>query len=334
MKMQDKRILCDIQKISDIGQEFDLSSQKEVDTLYKQLKRQKENEFYSWVGKAFYRELKKKTTYAKRRRRAAFCIRQIETVVFLTAFFLLGIGAAYKMKEYEDEVLQEVLWEVKAAGKHENSDVAQSESQPEPEIEMPAEQPKPEILAEYRQFYNLNPDFVGWIVVQGTDIDYPVLQNRETPEFYLSHNFLKEEQRSGSVFLDGQANIYPKDGNIVLYGHNMGDGTIFGSLKKYKDESFYKEHAEFEFDTCYEKSLYQIVAIVVTDISDTEGFCYYEFRNHDRSEFRQCVEFIAENQLYETGIQMEYGDEIVMLSTCESSSKNSRLIVIGKRIKD
>lgn len=58
------------------------------------------------------------------------------------------------------------------------------------------------------------------------------------------------------------------DDNVILYGHNMKDGTVFGSLKKYKDKNFYYEHTEFEFDTCYEKALYEIVAVVITDIAE------------------------------------------------------------------
>lgn len=116
------------------------------------------------------------------------------------------------------------------------------------------------------------------------------------------------------------------------YFEDTGDGTIFGSLKKYKNESFYREHAEFKFDTCYEKAVYQIVAVVITDISESGDFCYYDFSNYDRGGFLKCLDFIKENQLYETGCEIDYGDSLVMLSACEKSSKSSRLIVIGKKI--
>ena len=65
--------------------------------------------------------------------------------------------------------------------------------------------------------------------------------------------------------------------DIVLYGHNMSDGSMFGELKKYKDRTFYEKHPNFEFDTLYEKSMYQIAAVLVTDISDVQDFCYYNF---------------------------------------------------------
>lgn len=328
MKTQDENILRDIKLIYALSSRFDLSDQKAVDNLYKQIKRQSQFPFQSWIGRSFYQTLERRTSYAKRRRHVAFCFKQVEIVIFITAFFMLGIGAAYKVKENEGKVLQEALWEIKA-----QRTVARTENVQENIEDMTLEEPsEPEILEEYQQFYDVNPDFVGWIKIAGTSVDYPVLQNKEAPEFYLSHNFLKEEQRSGSVFLDGLANTAPMDDNVILYGHNMKDGTVFGSLKKYKDKSFYQEHAEFEFDTCYEKGLYEIVAVVVTDISKERDFYYFEFSNYDENSFQKCKEFIEEEQLYETGRQVEYGDKLVMLSTCEGSSKNSRLIVIGRQI--
>lgn len=327
MKTQDEGILRDIKLIYALSSRFDLSDQRAVDNLYKQIKRQSQSPFRSWVGRAFYQTLEKRTSYAKRRRHVAFCFKQVEIVIFITAFFMLGIGVAYKMKENEGKILQEALWEIRDERTVERAGNVQ-ESTEEIALE---EITNSEILEEYQQFYDVNPDFVGWIRIAGTSVDCPVLQNRENPEFYLSHNFLKEEQRSGSVFLDGLANTAPMDDNVILYGHNMKDGTVFGSLKKYKDKEFYQEHPEFEFDTCYEKALYEIVAVVITDISEEKDFYYFEFSNYDEDSFQKCKEFIEEEQLYETGRQAEYGDKLVMLSTCEGSSKNSRLIVIGRR---
>lgn len=357
MKTQYEKILHDIQKMDYLSREFNLSNQKEIDALYGQLKKQKHYGFYSWVGDAFYHALGKKSKGTRRRRCAVFCLRQIELLIFLTAFFLLGIGVAHKMQEYESRVLQEALREIRAGekvGKVIEDSAAMQEASAEETtaekisvedimdeevpmtgesaLEVPKEASEPKILEEYRSFYDINPDFVGWLTIEGTAVDYPVLQNREDPGFYLSHNFFKDEQISGAIFLDRTANTYPMDDNIVIYGHNTGDGTIFGSLKNYKNESFYREHAEFEFDTCYEKAVYQIVAVVITDISESGDFCYYDFSNYDRDGFLKCMNFIKENQLYETGRGIDYGDSLVMLSTCEKSSKSSRLIVIGKKI--
>lgn len=330
MKTQDENILYDVELINTLSSKVDLSNQTEIDNLYKRMKKMKQYSFRSWVGKSFYQSLEKRTSYAKRRRHVAFYFKQAEIVIFLTAFLVLGIGLTYKVKENEGEVLQEVLWEIKAE-KVSNQTEKTQEDTGDIENIIEDERTEPKILEEYQQFYTINPDFVGWIKIEGTSIDYPVMQDKENPEFYLSHNFLREEQYSGSVFLDGFTSTYPMDDNVILYGHNMKDGSIFGSLKQYKDQKFYQEHTEFEFDTCYEKALYKIIAVVVTDISEAREFYYYEFSNYDENSFQKCKEFIEEEQLYKTGYQAEYGDKLVMLSTCEGSSKDSRLIVIGRK---
>lgn len=117
--------------------------------------------------------------------------------------------------------------------------------------------------------------------------------------------------------------------DIVLYGHNMSDGSMFGELKKYKDRTFYEKHPNFEFDTLYEKSMYQIAAVLVTDVSDIQDFCHYDFHNYDEQEFQKCMDFIRKNRLYDTGYQFVYGEFFVMLSTCNGHDTDSRLVLVG-----
>lgn len=331
MKTSDEKILRDIQKINAISQNYNLSDRKEIDAIYRKLKRQGKYRFYTWIGNAFFEELKTKTSSAKYRRYAVFGIRQIEILAFLMAVLLLGIGAANRVKDYENKVLQEALGDMKTQGSADGMPKMSSLESAEDDMEGPddgsiGDDP---VLEEYQRLYGLNQDFVGWIKLEGTDIDYPVLQSRENPETYLTHNFFQKEDRSGAIFLDGVTNTYPKDKNIVLYGHNMSDGSMFGELKKYKDKSFYQKYPYFEFDTLYEKSMYQIGAVLVTDISDTGDFCYYDFYNYDEGSFQACVDFIAKNRLYDTGCQFMYGDSFVMLSTCNGHNTDSRLVVVG-----
>lgn len=331
MKTRDEKMLRDIQKIYVISQNYNLNDQKEVDVIYRKLKKQGKSRFYTWIGKTFFKELKTKTSSAKYRRYAAFGIRQIEILAFLTAVLLLGIGVAGRVKDYESKALQEVLGEMKTRESTDRPPEIMPQGNAEGDLAESASQnvENDPILEEYQRLYDLNPDFVGWIKVEGTGIDYPVLQNKDNPETYLSHNFFKKEDRAGAIFLDDSASIYPKDKNIVLYGHNMSDGSMFGELKKYKDKTFYNEHPNFEFDTLYEKSVYQIAAVLVTDISDTKDFCYYDFYNYDEREFQKCVDFISKNRIYDTGCQLVYGDFFVMLSTCNGRATDSRLVIVG-----
>lgn len=193
----------------------------------------------------------------------------------------------------------------------------------------------PEILKKYRKLQKKNSDMVGWLEIAGTSIDYPVMQKPEDEDYYLSHDFLGEESKSGLLFVDGKAALNPPDDNVVVYGHNMKSGEMFGELLFYKDSSYFQYHPRFQLDTLYEKRFYQIVAVLIVDTSETDGFCYYECRDlSDKAVFEQLTDFLAENQLYDTQNEVEYGDEIVMLSTCESTSKSSRFVVVGKRVSD
>ena len=331
MKTKNEKMLQDIQKIHAIYQNYNLSDQKEVDAVYRRLKKQGKNRFHTWIGKSFFQELKTKTSSARYRRYALFGIRQLEIFAFLTAILLLGAGAASRIKDYENKVLQEVLGEMKTQKSSDSLPDAIPQEGTETDFTQTGSKnsKNPQILEEYQKFYTLNKDFVGWIKIEGTDIDYPVLQNKEHPETYLSHNFFGKEDRSGAIFLDSAASIFPKDKNIVLYGHNMSDGSMFGQLKNFKDKTFYEEHPFFEFDTIYEKSTYRAAAVFITDISENQEFFYYNFCNYDEQEFQKYVDFIEKNKLYDTGCELAYGESFVMLSTCNGHATDSRLVIVG-----
>lgn len=191
------------------------------------------------------------------------------------------------------------------------------------------------ILDQYAILYSMYPDVVGWIKVDGTPIDYPVMQDTTGEDYYLNHNFEGKSDNKGAPFVDENTQIKPLDKNIVIYGHNTRDGSMFGDLDYYLDQAFYKKHPTIMFDTIYETGTYQIVAVVKTHVrdSDESGFRYYWFRNYEnRGEFQDLLDFIDENQLYDTGEHLSYGDSMIMLSTCEYTVENGRLVVIAKRI--
>lgn len=191
------------------------------------------------------------------------------------------------------------------------------------------------ILSQYDILYSMYPDLAGWIKVDGTPIDYPVMQDRTGEEYYLTHNFEGKDDNKGNPFISADASIEPMDQNIVIYGHNVRDGSQFGDLDYYLDKKFYEKHPVITFDTIYETGTYQIVAVVKTHVKqeDEAGFRYYWFRNYEnRDEFQDLLDFIEENRLYDTGEHLSYGDTTIMLSTCEYTVNNGRLVVIAKRI--
>ena len=205
----------------------------------------------------------------------------------------------------------------------------------------PDEEPLPEdkpvsegedILARYKELYLKNEDMAGWISIADTTINYPVMQSKDKPNFYLKHNFEKSYSDLGVPYIQENCNIASSD-NLILYGHHIKGGRMFGALENYKDKKFYEKHKIIQFDTLTEQGEYEIVAVFKTVAYNPEGYRYYDFvdAEHER-EFDAYVGKCKEIALYDTGVTAEYGDRLITLSTCEYSAKNGRLVVVAKRI--
>lgn len=178
-----------------------------------------------------------------------------------------------------------------------------------------------------------NDDFVGWLTVEGTNIDYPVMQTPGDEEYYLHRNFYKKYDYSGVPFCNSAADVERPSDNIVIYGHHMRAGTMFNHLTLFQKEDFYKEHKTFTFDTIYRTGTYEIVAVCLTHVNEG-AFKYWEVVDCSEEEFNEYVTWMVSKSLYKTdGIDdVEYGDKLVTLSTCAYHVTNGRLIVIGKLI--
>nr|WP_154960263.1 class B sortase [Paenibacillus xylanexedens] len=189
------------------------------------------------------------------------------------------------------------------------------------------------MLPEFQALYERNSDIVGWLKINGTRIEYPVMQNPQDADYYLDHDFDKKETQGGLPFLDRHSQIRGSD-ILLIHGHHMKSGWMFKDLMKYKSESFYKEHATFEFSTLYEKEEYEIVAVILSKVyrKSDDVFKYYQIGDVQTStEFDSYVQNIKKLALYDTGINAQYGDKLVVLSTCEYSTENGRLAVVAKK---
>ena len=124
---------------------------------------------------------------------------------------------------------------------------------------------EPTILAKYEALYQANNDLVGWLSIEGMEIDYPVMRS-EDDEFYLHHNFKGEEDKYGCLYVRNRADVDTPGTNFLIYGHNMKDGSMFGDLDLYRKKSFYQEHAVIQFDTLYEERSYEIVAVFLSQV--------------------------------------------------------------------
>lgn len=194
---------------------------------------------------------------------------------------------------------------------------------------------EPEIMEKYKDLYAQNNDLIGWLSIPGTVIDYPVMQNEDN-EYYLHHSFYGEEDRYGCLFVKDFVDVNAPSTNFIIYGHNMKDGSMFGDLDEYREESFLQEHPLVYFNTLYEERTYEIMAVFLSQIyeSDDDVFKYYEFYQADtEDEFLSFYEAISGMSLYETGVTAEFGDELLMLSTCAYHVEDGRLVVAAKRVE-
>lgn len=192
----------------------------------------------------------------------------------------------------------------------------------------------PEVLDEYAGLYAENSDTIGWLKIDGMTIDYVVMQAPDEINKYLRHDFYGKDSTRGCLFVDEYCDIFNSD-NIIIYGHNMKDGSMFGTLDSYADESFYAEHKIIRFDTIYEKHSYEVVAAISTSIpaKNEDVFRYYEYTSsNDEETFLDYADFIDKNKLYDTGVEINPGDKLLTLSTCAYHTTDGRFVVVARQI--
>lgn len=204
-------------------------------------------------------------------------------------------------------------------------------------IQTPESIPETEdaILPKYQDLYAQNSDLVGWLTIDAIGVDYPVMQTPGDNEYYLRRGFDKLYSLAGSLFLDENCRTTsPSTANWLIYGHNMSDGSMFGQLDKYAEESFYKEHPTFELDTLYEEMQWQIVAVIRTQVGADDLPYYTFFDASSERDWQAKYQAVMDLALYDTGVTAQYSDQLLTLSTCgtTSSTTDKRLAVIAKRI--
>ncbi|MDY0410504.1 class B sortase [Virgibacillus soli] len=176
-----------------------------------------------------------------------------------------------------------------------------------------------------------NPDVVGWITIEGTQVDYPILQapNNET---YLTRNYYGKESRAGSIFLDYRNDVdTANDQNTVIYGHRMKDGSMFQQLTKFLDKDFFESHKAFQFDTLYDSYEAEIFAVYNT-LTD---FDYIQTNFSTDEQYEAFLAKVQKKSLYKTDVELNPDDAIITLSTCEYTldQDNGRLVVQAKLVK-
>ena len=196
-----------------------------------------------------------------------------------------------------------------------------------------AASPGNDFLPQYQALYTQNSDLAGWIQIDGTNINYPVMQSKQNPDFYLKHNFEKADSPHGCPYVQANCDLQTPSDNILVYGHNMKDGTMFSDLLQYKRESFWQQHRIIQFDTLTAQAEYTVMAVFRGEAENL--FAYYRYTDAETpQEFTAYVDACKDAALYETGVTAAYGDKLITLSTCDDSGRNSRVVVVAKRITE
>lgn len=180
----------------------------------------------------------------------------------------------------------------------------------------------------------INADAIGWMRIEGTIIDYPVVQADDN-EYYLRHSFRQAETSAGCLFAD-YSNSLGEDKNIVIYGHNLGktSKTMFTSLLNYYDPSYFQAHRYILFDTIYGSAKWEIVSVYKFDVNNINEYNYTQQEFASKTEYKQFLKKTKELSLYDTGVTVTYEDEILTLSTCdrEMYGKTGRCVIVAKKI--
>ena len=186
----------------------------------------------------------------------------------------------------------------------------------------------------FSELTDINDEFVGWIKIEGTQIDYPVMKAKDN-SFYLDKNIYKEYSKYGSIFMDMNNIMEPRSSNLIMYGHHMKDGKMFGDLMKYVDEDFYREHMYIEFNTLSDIAKYEIISVFKTSVygSMSNEFPYYSYMDFgDEGEFISYLSEIKRLGLYDIESDAKFGDNLITLSTCEYTLENGRLVIVARRL--
>ena len=208
-----------------------------------------------------------------------------------------------------------------------------------------------DILPEYQTLYKQNQDLIGWIKIENTRIDYPVMQTREEPQYYLRRNFDKKYDSQGTPFADYRCEVLsPRSYNVIVYGHYTNAGTMFRWLLNYNFKGLYERKKFIQFDTLMEKGIYEVVAAfyydasetVLKDVGDEEKEESYEFYNYIEMNgtdgYKRFKKLVDERKLYETESDFDETDELLTLICCApkeySESDEGRFVVIAKKVSD
>ena len=188
---------------------------------------------------------------------------------------------------------------------------------------------------EFCSLFAINPDIIGWISIEGTHVDYPVVHRPENKDYYLYRTFHGKQLMRGCIYAREECDVLKPSDNITIYGHMMQDSTMFADLHNYTSKAFWEDHKYIRFDTLRQTGLYEVICVFKTSATRGQGFSYHLFIDFkDQDQLDAFWDGCQEGAFYDTGLTPTLGDKLITLSTCEYTLQNGRLVVVARRISD
>ena len=256
----------------------------------------------------------------------------ISKLIFLIALCVFIVCAV---------LLIQYFWnDAQADTEYNNIKSLYTEAQPQ----QPEDQPQIEMPEGYREqfraLYGINPDIKGWITIPNTTVDYPVVQTTDN-DYYLNHTFERNYNTVGVPFIDYRCSFGPSlsdfSDNTIIYGHNIKSNKMFHEVLKYADLDFYKQNPTFQLNTVYQDYTCKVIAAYITngDMSLPDSFAYHNFINaSSEEEYFQYLNESVQRSFYYTGVDVEYGDKLVTLSTCTYEYDNARFVLLARLVRE
>ena len=247
-------------------------------------------------------------------------------VIFIFSVILLSISIYFLMGMYLEEKQDNRTYD-------RILEIYENPKEKDDTPKEPEETGEVEVNAGLLALHEENPDCIGWITIEGTVIDYPVMYRPQEKNYYLKRDFYGDYSANGCLFIDEDCVPVTCD-NLIIYGHHMNSGKMFADLEKYKNREFYEEHPTILFRTIWGNEQYQILSAFTTPVYTGNDFNYYSFIKAQKgADYEYFIREIKRKAIYETGITAEYGDKLLTLSTCEYSQRNGRMVVVAKKIQ-
>jgi SrtB family sortase len=209
------------------------------------------------------------------------------------------------------------------------------------------------LLERFVPLLEQNEDTAGWVKVSGTSIDEVVVQTGDN-DYYFDHSFTGQKRQAGAVYADWRCVVNDYDwnqsDNIIIYGHNQRDGSMFGTLSKYKVKSnskgnfqFYLNNPTFTFSNLYDEYTYKIIAAFVIEVEEeqTRDGIVWDYHNYvwlknaaKPRDYDSWSENLKKRTAFNTGVDFNEDDKFLTLSTCSNEFEPSRFVVVGRRVRD